>query len=133
MPPLPFAPESFYELAYLLSMQSNGDDAKLRTCISRAYYGALIVARDAKRLSTQGPGGHDNVINAYLTGNHTDAVIGESLRSLKKLRKKADYDPHLPCSKTDGTNALTYSSKVLKMLGVKPPSLNAAPAQKYTT
>lgn len=118
-----FAPASFYALAHLLRLQSKGDDANLRTSISRAYYGAFIVARDAKGASSLGPSGHSAVINEYRQGDAKEQSISDNLKALKWLREIADYQPRTQCLSKYGTDAMTQSAKVLRALGVTPPSM----------
>lgn len=119
-----------------MQRQSKGDDAPLRSCISRAYYGALIVARDAVQppISTFGKGSHKAVIDHYRVrgkANPKDKIISDALANLKDLREIADYEPTTACKPTDGHKAMTESSKVLKTLGAfpnpNPPPAAAAP------
>lgn len=108
-------PADIHQLAVILQRQSNdgADSAALRSCISRAYYGALLSARDARQLSTVGAGGHDNVIDHYKnTGDPIDRAIADSLRVMKRLRKKADYDLNEDCTKQEGGDAMIQASKV---------------------
>lgn len=118
-----FSPSSFYALAHLLSLQSKGDDAQLRTSISRAYYSAFIEARDAKGLSSRGATGHKEVISRYKNGDAREQSIADHLKSLKWLREVADYEPTTPCKTVYGTDAISHSAKVLKALGIAPPTM----------
>lgn len=116
-----FNAASFYSVADEMRMKSNADGAHLRTMISRAYYGALIVARDARQISTRGQqGSHQQVINAFAGNNSSDSLVADSLRSLRKLREKADYEPNVPLTRQDGINALAASKRVLHTLGAYP-------------
>lgn len=128
-----FTAVDFYALADELILQSKGDDAKLRSGISRAYYGALISARDAKKISTVGTTGHSQLINTYRAGSFAEKVIGDSLADLKKLREVADYEPKTPCPTTNGTLAITYASKILKGLGITPPKRQFLPTMLPAT
>ncbi|HEX5806109.1 MAG TPA: hypothetical protein VFY31_07220 [Macromonas sp.] len=118
------SPADFYQLAGILQRQSKGgDDAALRSCISRAYYSAFLGARDARQLSSTGRTGHKDVISHYRkVNNPAYTAIANSLEDLKDLREKADYDVHLNCTTKDGTDAMTQASKVKKLLNqVLPP------------
>lgn len=61
----------------------------LRTIVNRAYYSALISARDFTGTSSGGAGGHNNVIRAL----RENGKIREAnkLNSLKLKRVDADY------------------------------------------
>ncbi|OGB68596.1 MAG: hypothetical protein A2486_16175 [Burkholderiales bacterium RIFOXYC12_FULL_65_23] len=111
-----FSPAEFYTLAQGLHLQARQDGAPLRTLISRAYYGALIVARDAKGLSSKERGSHQRVIDAYVG----QGDISDSLRTLRGLREKADYEPRTPLTASDGQRALACSKRVLHALGALP-------------
>ena len=91
------------------------------------------MARDAKGASSVGQTGHKDVINKYQAGDAKQQAIADSLKSLKKLREKADYEPQTPCARADGTDAVSQSAKVLKLLGVKLPSLLSAPGTQVST
>jgi uncharacterized protein (UPF0332 family) len=120
-----FAPVSFYQLASDLHAASSGDDAQRRSAVSRAYYAAFLVARDAKGISSQGPDSHKRVIDAYMAGNQEDISIGNRLATLKQKRVKADYFVHETCSQRDSGSALQTAQKILIDLGALPdPSLD---------
>lgn len=110
-----FQAESYYSQAQQLLQTSRSDDAALRSAISRAYYSALIVARDAKGISTRGQSGHQAVINGY-SGNAAENVVADSLRKLRALREKADYQPKATCVNTEGHHAIAHARKVLSFL-----------------
>lgn len=117
-----FTAGAFCSFAKALRLRWDTDEASIRTSVSRAYYGAFLEARDAKGLSSVGRDGHKVVITAYVnTGHPADRVISASLRTLKQLREKADYDSQSTCSKKDALDAITEAEKVLKALGIKPP------------
>lgn len=124
MPPM-FAPVSFYQLASDLHAASNGDEAQRRSAVSRAYYAAFLVARDAKGISSRERDGHKLVIDAYMKGNEDDISIGNRLATLKHKRVKADYLVHETCSQRDSGSALQTAQKILIDLGAIPdPSLD---------
>lgn len=115
-----FAPVSFYQLASDLHAASGGDDAQRRSAMSRAYYAAFLVARDAKQLSSRGADGHKAVIERYEAGSAQDMTVANHLQSLKKLRVKADYLVHETCSQRDCGTALKTAQKILIALGALP-------------
>lgn len=123
-----FSPAAFYTIADELRHKAAADGPHLRTLISRAYYGALIEARDAKGLSTKGHGGHDRVIQAYM-GSSSDKVVADKLQDLRKLREKADYQPTAALTRDDGLKALSACKRVLSILNKlpKPPAPPSEP------
>lgn len=119
-----FTASAFCSFAKTLRLRWDTDETSIRTSMSRAYYGALLEARDAKALSSGGSNGHQAVISAYWSsGKPIDKAISSSLRKLKGLREKADYEPHAACSKTDAQDAIVEAEKVLKALSVMAPKL----------
>jgi len=75
-----------------------GAEAQHRSCVSRAYYAAFILARnhlcDVDHIAIPHSGGaHAFVINAFR--QHTDPrriQIGSQLRRLRDDRNRCDYD-----------------------------------------
>lgn len=117
-----FNAPDFYLVANDLLKRSERDGPYLRTVISRAYYGALIAARDANNISTRGSAsGHQAVINSYL-GNSHNKVIADNLRDLRKLREHADYEPTTHLIKGDALSAVAKAKKVLSLLNQLPVS-----------
>lgn len=88
-----------------------------RTIIGRAYYAALICARDATGSSTTGPEGHRNVVNALRKRNYTAA---DKLDSLRLKRHKADYSIDEDISPRVVEICLKDSRAVLSELGMLP-------------
>lgn len=125
------SPSDFYQQAVILQRKAigtGGDCADLRSCISRAYYGAFLTARDAKNLSSVGHSGHKEVLSAYkASSDPKDTIIHNSLRDLKELRKMADYDVHRNCTAKNGNDAMAYAGKVIRLLNANP-----APAANTT-
>lgn len=122
-----FDPATFYTVAHWLS-RSAASEAHLRSCISRAYYGAFVVARDSAHISTLGPDGHKRVIKHYAEGDSIDQLIADSLKSLKVMRERADYESGVTCPSSEGTKAMTLSAKVLKIFD-KLPSVQTPEAE----
>lgn len=118
-----FSPGSFYTVADQLRLKATADGPHLRTLISRAYYGALIEARDAKGVSTTGGGGHQKVIEAYM-GAQGNQLVADNLRALRALREKADYEPASALKGNDGLLALSSCRRVLTALNKLPVPAN---------
>lgn len=120
-----FNPADYFSLAQTLLSQSKGDDAQLRSALSRAYYSAFVTARDHAGVSSVGKDGHARVIS-YYKDNAANFFIAQNLEQLKRLRERADYQPKMACSNNDGQSALALCRKVLSRLGAAP-SPQAAP------
>jgi hypothetical protein len=104
-----------------------------RSIVSRAYYAAILVARDAKHI-TATRNTHETTIEAYRRGSAQDVSIGNRLDGLRVYRTNADYDMTKPCMRREAGEALTRSRNILGLLGVSlpprtlPPPAAAAPA-----
>lgn len=121
MPGQRFEPKSFCAFAASLGERWPLDESAARTAMSRAYYGALIEARDAARVTTRGPGGHQRVIDAYSgKGSQVGAQIARDLDTLRGLRECADYEPQTPCSGRTAYQAVGLANKVLLALSITP-------------
>jgi uncharacterized protein (UPF0332 family) len=89
--------QDFIALAGRLAVAPIGDEAKYRTAVSRAYYGAFHVARSFLAELGFAPLGNANVhgfVRHYLNGSHQpDACLAAShLSRLQAARNEADYD-----------------------------------------
>lgn len=121
MPGQRFEPKSFCAFAASLGERWPHDESAARTAMSRAYYGALIEARDAARVNTRGKGGHQRVIDTYSSkGSREGAQIARDLGTLRGLRECADYEPHTPCSGREAYQAVALAHKVLMALSITP-------------
>lgn len=118
---VPFAAKSFCAFAVSLNERWQHDAAAVRTTMSRAYYGALIEARNARGLSTKGKGGHQRVIDEYDNLGTTEGhQIARDLENLRDLREVADYQPHTHCDPRQALHATQHAKKVLLALGIQP-------------
>jgi len=115
----PFNPAEWYSIALWLfdTKPALSSECLRRTIIGRAYYAALICARDATGSSTFGPEGHKNVVNALRKSNITAAG---KLDSLRLKRHKADYSTDEGISSKEVEICLKDSCTVLRELGVLP-------------
>lgn len=97
-------------------------EAYYRAAASRAYYAAYLFAN--KKASGNYAGikeSHDSLINEYIDSNNAEKkMVGNSLKSLKKLRKKADYSLNIELTKKDGGESLRLSEKILTVLASIP-------------
>ena len=93
-----FDPRSFLDLATKLLYDANyGEDARYRTCISRAYYAAHLFTKEKLKeigatinIEKDERKGviHDKVIDTLETKNKN---LGEMLAKLRDRRGDADY------------------------------------------
>ena len=132
---VPFEPVDFYALASWLydTKPSSASEALRRTIIGRAYYAALICARDHVSVSTTGAGGHSNVIDALKKVHPTAA---RKLDALRLSRRKADYEVGSPVNDRDVGISLGDALVVLRALGkaptsIKPYSTNYLDPQRF--
>jgi hypothetical protein len=90
----------------------------IRTIINRAYYAALISAREATKISTKGSDGHTNVVTAL---RRIDVYAANKLDSLRLKRRKADYELNCQLTDRDAMISLGESREVLYNLGCSIP------------
>ena len=111
--PSPFNPLGLLELAQRLN---HGEEAELRTAISRAYYAMHL--RHAQSLEASGkavPSGAEAHSFVWRTLRSWHYVAGQRLSALFELRVRADYDMHaemeqLTLDLTEAFDACTYIS-----------------------
>lgn len=115
----PFNPAEWYSFARWLSdtKPALSSQCLRRTIVGRAYYAALICARDITGSKTVGQGGHENVVSALMNRNSTAAG---KLNSLRLLRQAADYFPGKDISPREVEICLKDTCTVLRELGVLP-------------
>lgn len=88
-------------------------EAVKRTIVGRAYYAALICARDFTGASTTGESGHKMVVDALRPRSSRAA---NNLNDLRLLRQKADYEAGAFTDRDVGI-ALRHSRLVLQVIG----------------
>ena len=117
-----FNPAEWYSFARWLfdTAPALSSECLRRTIIGRAYYAALICARDATGSSTFGQDGHKNVVHALRKRNDTAAG---KLDSLRLARQKSDYYPDEDISPRTVEICLKDSQTVLRELGMLPPDI----------
>ena len=111
-----FDPVEFFRFAHALIQQPSLDEASLRSCVSRAYYSAFLVARDRAKITNSGQSVHDLTARHYVN-RPQQAGIGNRLNALRTLRNQADYDLMKTCSRRDAQNSIAQARKVLLDLG----------------
>ena len=118
----PFNPAEWYSLASWLfdTKPAMSSQCLRRTIIGRAYYAALICAREVTGSKTVGQGGHNNVVKALRGSNSTAAV---KLDSLRLKRQSADYFPDKEVTVRDVEISLMDSRTVVNALGKTPPDV----------
>lgn len=118
-----FDPATYYTLAEEMRLKASTDGPYLRAMLSRAYYSALICARDAKSIppATKGTGSHEAIIQAYMGIDAQNDQLADHLNDLKTLRVKADYQPGYDLKPDEGLTALSKAKWVLRTLGRLPP------------
>lgn len=110
--PATFTPADFFALATWLydTKPDQVSPCLVRTIISRAYYAALISARDYTKSSTIGKGGHKTVIAAL---RQHDPYAASKLDSLRLKRTQADYKTDSGLTTRDAQISLQASREVL--------------------
>lgn len=118
-----FNPAEWYSLARWLfdTKPEQSSQCLRRTIVGRAYYAALICARDITGSKTVGQGGHENVVNSLRSHN---SLAAGKLNSLRLLRQTADYFPGRDISSREVEICLNDSRIVLRELGMLPPDIS---------
>lgn len=108
----------FYEFASdLFSSSKEEEEAKLRTVISRAYYGAFLACRDKAGITTTGPNVHQLTAEHYSV--KVSSAMGNRLDDLRSRRNDADYDTKSAYGRKKAGEALVYAKKLLDDLEKK--------------
>jgi uncharacterized protein (UPF0332 family) len=112
----------YLSLAQQLYSNSNGDEAFLRSAISRAYYAAFVTARNHLRDKDRIRNipvidAHNFVITQFeLSQNPLRNRIGVKLRNLRKWRNFADYEDRMFQLNYRTRTAITSAQEVLNDL-----------------
>ena len=114
-----FNPVNFFSFATWLEHTKPDQPSQvlIRTIINRAYYAALISARNFTNTDTRQ--GHGRVIKAL---KDHDTSAGNKLHSLRELRQRADYHEGQPLTEREALRSLLESRHILFVLGVAPTS-----------
>jgi uncharacterized protein (UPF0332 family) len=107
-----FDPLRFLSLARELS---SGDEARLRTSVSRAYYSSFLVARERLGLTRERvPEVHRTVIEELGARNRP---AGVRLHRLRRMRNIADYDLSTRIESEDAAMALELAERIIDWFG----------------
>lgn len=104
------------------------DEAFYRSGVSRAYYAALLVAREEARgrlglgLPAGGKLHHKDIIEKYLKSRSSAKLrnIGQKLQSLKSDRENADYELGITVSQGDAQGAVLVAEDILQLISSAP-------------
>lgn len=117
----------YYELAKSLAGRdgSPNEESRERSAISRAYYAALIQARQKASVRTGKDiprgGTHHWTIKRYEKDPAPKAKsIGSHLKRLKKRRERADYENDVPKLKSELTSALQEAGSLISRVNELP-------------
>ena len=125
---MPFNPDEYISLAENLvglhgKVEPRGlgfsTQAVLRAAVSRAYYGALLRAREYAGVSVRknDSESHNAVIKYYENRTEPEAkTVAGLLLGLKSLRKKADYKIEGSISLRQANDALADAKEILDTL-----------------
>ena len=102
-----FDPINFFHLAQQLI---KGDEASVRTSISRAYYASFLIARDELGLKLKIPEVHREVIKRLY---RRSTAAANSLHRLRRLRNISDYDTKIKVKTDDGETALKLADNIM--------------------
>lgn len=111
MPTQVFDPERFLEVAERMAAPT--DEANGRTAISRAYYGAFLLARDMADIKDMTARAHAETRRHYAECGEKE--VAEDLQSLRTARNLADYRTdlrvtHLVCDEAVKTSRRVRSA-----------------------
>lgn len=105
-----FNPIDFLRLAKRFA---KGDEANVRTSISRSYYGSFLLAREKLGVKLRIPEVHQKVIQNLYGKN---PVVANNLHSLRRLRNLSDYDTKITLQTTDAKRALKLATIITSKL-----------------
>ena len=109
-------PVDFYHIAAEIyqSPSQQFADAGYRTIVSRAYYAAMLAARDAGTLTHTGADVHQRVIEYW---KNRKPALSNRLKDLKDRRTAADYAMQHNIGRREAGEALKRAREVLSDLG----------------
>lgn len=108
-----FDPSAYLHVANELAQ--DGREAWLRTAVSRAYYGAFMIARDVMGVTVRNGLAHRQTRDRLVRHGKEMAAM---LSTLHGLRKKADYARNIKVRKKDAIDALSIASDLHRSLAL---------------
>ncbi len=108
-----FDPINFFQLAQRLV---EGNEAEIRTSISRAYYASFLISRDKIGLRLKIPEVHREVVKKLY---RKSPVTANSLHRLRRLRNMSDYDTKIKVKTDDGETALKLADSIISEIREK--------------
>ncbi|MDI6916846.1 MAG: hypothetical protein QMC80_03525 [Thermoplasmatales archaeon] len=102
-----FDPINFFHLAQQLI---KGDEASVRTSISKAYYASFLIARDKLGLKLKIPEVHREVIKLLY---RKTPISANSLHKLRRLRNISDYDTKINIKIDAGETSLKLADNII--------------------
>lgn len=104
-----FDPIDFLDLAKELI---DGNEAKLRTSISRAYYASFMFLRDVMNIDDKTPEVHKKIVCVLYRKN---PIIANKLHLLRRQRNIADYNTHFIVNRENAKNAIKLAEDVIRL------------------
>lgn len=102
-----FDPADFLRLAEEMSA---GDEARLRTAVSRAYYAVFLLARQRFGVGDPTPEAHREVFRVLY--RRRGPAVAARMRSLRRLRNASDYDLRATVGTPEVARALELAGTV---------------------
>lgn len=102
------------------NLLEHSEESCLRSAVSRAYYGAFCIARNAKGFKDSTGGNiHRKVINEYKnSSDKNERDIGQILDKLRRARNNADYNEDKPVTKGIAERAVISAKYILTSMEI---------------
>lgn len=110
---MPLDPQDYLSLSFALKQSDLlPEEARYRSCISRAYYGAFLFARDAAGITSSSGSVHNDTIEFF----KDNSAIFNRLRDLRIKRNQSDYELNRSIGRRDAERALGMAQAVIQAL-----------------
>lgn len=106
-----FNPVDFYDFAASVYAAGSAAEAESRTIVSRAYYGAFLLARENARIPVATTAVHEVTARHYR--DRHQAAIANRLDDLRVRRNDADYQLGKGCGRREAGGALHLSRRII--------------------
>lgn len=105
------------EFLVVASGLKGGEEAGIRTCVSRCYYACFLVARDQFNLEPgRGAEVHSQVIQEFR--NRGKREVAARLHQLRRMRNRSDYDTSVRVVSEEAEEAFETAQSILYSLRV---------------